>query len=130
MTTDELYKLLDEKLTSIATELATIKQDSQTLHLRLARMETQRQETITTEVNLESLPAALSGLLSKINKSASHINQLTNIADSMATKKHIKSINSKLENLLSQLKQLTSQTPATEQLEGKQPDENPENIGK
>ncbi len=109
MPTKDAAKALEEQLPSLATDLSTIKQDIQTLHLRLSRMESQLEHAFTVKFNLESLPDNLEVFLPKIGKVNSHLNQLLELTQSEFTNKNTKKINRRLDKILAYLEQLPGQ---------------------
>ena len=91
MTSDDVAQL-DKKLTTLAAELATIKQDPQTLHLRLARMETQREQTITAELNLEAFPKNFQDFITKYDRFASQIKHMNQTLQTLVVTKNVEKI--------------------------------------
>jgi chromosome segregation ATPase len=131
--TNDLAKLLDDKLTSLVNDLATIKQDLQTLHLRLARVEHQREQTFTTDEHLKSLPNRLDSLISKLRQfPADQLAQLEpkviQLDKAMSShQKQTKKFHTKLDKISQQLDQLLIQNSVTEPATDNQPN-NPGNV--
>jgi predicted nucleic acid-binding Zn-ribbon protein len=131
--TNDLAKLLDDKLTSLVNDLATIKQDLQTLHLRLARVEHQREQTFTTDEHLKSLPNRLDSLISKLRQFPTDqlaqlepkVSQLDKAMSSH--QKQTKKFHTKLDKISQQLDQLLIQNSVTEPATDNQPN-NPGNV--
>jgi chromosome segregation ATPase len=124
---------LDDKLTSLVNDLATIKQDLQTLHLRLARVEHQREQTFTTDEHLKSLPNRLDSLISKLRQfPADQLAQLEpkviQLDKAMSShQKQTKKFHTKLDKISQQLDQLLIQNSVTEPATDNQPN-NPGNV--
>ncbi len=109
MPTKDPTKALEDQLPSLATDLSTIKQDIQTLHLRLSRMESQLEHAFTAKFNLDSLPDNFEAFVAKLSKVSNQLKQLLELTQSEFTNKNTKKIHKKLDGLLARLEQLPGQ---------------------
>jgi predicted nucleic acid-binding Zn-ribbon protein len=111
MTTKDTTKVLEEQLSSLTIDLSTIKQDIQTLHLRLSRMESQLEHAFTTKFNLESLPDNFEVFVTKLSKVNKQLNQLLALSQSEFTNKNTQKINLRLDKLLAHFEPQNNKQP-------------------